>query len=179
MREISELRRLVEKEGRKHSVLRGRWKGFHFENMPKVQHVFGRFLQLFNLKKIGERNALMVRLREVEFKFEDLPASFDGFRVLFISDLHIDGMDALAAKILEIIDSADYDICILGGDYTFKYGWVEGIDHTNIKMIAEKLASDSEEEINDVIWTGLGFMLLIGLALAIARVIRRKDETPA
>lgn len=111
--------------------------------MPKVQRVFARFLRMFNLIEAGERNALMVGLREVEFELEDLPAGFDGFRVLFISDLHIDGMDALAAKLVEIIDSADYDICILGGDYTFKYGREEMVDHSNLKMIAKKLAAKS------------------------------------
>ncbi|MBW8017509.1 MAG: metallophosphoesterase [Planctomycetes bacterium] len=123
--------------------MRGRCKRFHFENMPKVQRVFARFLRMFNLIEAGERNALMVGLREVEFELEDLPAGFDGFRVLFISDLHIDGMDALAAKLVEIIDSADYDICILGGDYTFKYGREEMVDHSNLKMIAKKLAAKS------------------------------------
>ena len=143
MREISERRRLVEVEGRKHSVLRGRWQGFHFENMPKVQRAFGRFLQVFNLRARGERNALEVRQRDVEFELDGLAAGFDGYRVLFISDLHIDGMDALAGKLVEMIDSADYDICILGGDYTFQYGWAKGIDQSNLKMIAEKLVSKS------------------------------------
>lgn len=143
MRAISERRRLVEQEGRKHSVLRGRWKGFHFENMPKVQVAFGCFLRVFGLKGIGERNTLKVRLKEVEFDFEDIPAAFDGFRVLFISDLHIDGMDLLTAKLLEMIDSAEYDICILGGDYTFKYGKEEGTDHSNLTKIAEKLVAKS------------------------------------
>jgi predicted MPP superfamily phosphohydrolase len=143
VRAISERRRLVEQEGRKHSVLRGRWKGFHFENMPKVQNVFGWFLRVLGLKGIGERNALNVQLSEVEFCFEGLPAAFDGFRVLFISDLHIDGNDALTSKLLELIDSADYDICILGGDYTFKYGREKGTDHSNLKKIAEKLADKS------------------------------------
>jgi predicted MPP superfamily phosphohydrolase len=143
VREISDGRRFVEQERDKHSVIRGWRKTFHFENMPKVMRVFGRFLRLIKVDAIGERNTLKVRLKEIEFGFDDLPAEFDGFRVLFISDLHIDGMDALAAKLLEIVDSADYDICILGGDYTFAYGWLDQVDHSNLKMIAKKLVSKS------------------------------------
>jgi predicted MPP superfamily phosphohydrolase len=139
VRKISDGRWFVENERDKHAVVRGWRKTFHFENMPKVQRGFDALLRLLNLKGIGERNTLKVRLKEVEFGFDDLPAEFDGFRMLFISDLHIDGMDDLAAKILEVIDSADYDICILGGDYTFKYGWMDRVDHSNLKMIAEKL----------------------------------------
>lgn len=141
MREISKQRQLVESEGREHSVLRGRWRGFHFENMPKVQRTFFRFLRLFRLNGIGERNTLKVQLRDVEFSFGNLPAAFDGFRILFISDLHIDGMDALTAKLLEIIDTVECDICVLGGDYTFHYGFIEQPDHSNLKLIAEKLIS--------------------------------------
>lgn len=143
MRDIGDRRGLVESEGREHSVLRGWWRGFHFENMPKAQRAFFKLLQLFHLNSIGERNTLKVQLRDIEFSFDNLPAAFDGYRILFISDLHIDGMDALTAKLLEVIDSADYDICILGGDYTFEYGFVEKVDHSNLKRIAEKLASRS------------------------------------
>jgi O-antigen/teichoic acid export membrane protein len=46
-----------------------------------------------------------------------------------------------------------------------------GLGRVITKMIAEKLASDSEEEINDVIWTGLGFMLLIGLAIMLLLLV--------
>jgi len=139
VRPISEQRRLVEQEGRKHSVLRGRWKQFHFENMPKLQRAFGCFLQVLHLKGLGQRNTLEVQLKDLEFEFSDLPPAFDDYRILFISDMHIDGMDALTNRITELIDSSDYDLCILGGDYTFSYGWKEGLDHSNLKRIVQKL----------------------------------------
>jgi predicted MPP superfamily phosphohydrolase len=143
VRKISERRRLVEQEGRQHSVVRGWRKTFHFENMPKIQVKFGQLLQVLGLKGIGWRNTLKVELNKVKFAFDDLPAEFDGFRILFVSDLHIDNMDELTAKLLEIIDSAEYDICVLGGDYTFLYGWIEKVDHSNLKAIAEKLVGKS------------------------------------
>lgn len=40
-----------------------------------------------------------------------------------------------------------------------------GLGRVITKVIAEKLGAGARKEINDVIWTGLGFMLLIGLTM--------------
>ena len=60
-------------------------------------------LKMSGIYSRGIRNALQPVVRNVRLEFEDLPASFDGFRILQLADLHIDGMDGLAEIVAERI----------------------------------------------------------------------------
>lgn len=139
MRKISRQRQLVEQEGIIHSVMRG-WRGrFHFENMPRLLRAFGWFLNIARFRNIGRANALKIEVNSIDLELSKLPRAFDGFRVLFISDLHIDGNTELANRIIKLVDGLDFDICLLGGDYSFNFSWVEDIDHTNLTEIVSVL----------------------------------------
>lgn len=65
----------------------------------------------------GRLNALIIEKREVEFYFGDLPPAFDGFRILFLTDLHLDGLEGLTERIVRVVRDIRADLCILGGDY--------------------------------------------------------------
>jgi len=82
---------------------------------------FARILQLmlkvFFLESAGRRNAMDVKVKEVAIVLENLPTAFDGTRVLFMSDLHIGGLEGMDEKIIKETTVLDYDFCILGGDY--------------------------------------------------------------
>ncbi|HYA40532.1 MAG TPA: hypothetical protein VEF34_04480, partial [Syntrophobacteraceae bacterium] len=43
----------------------------------------------------GKRNALAIEKREVTFHSYDLPPAFDGYKILLLTDLHLDGLDGL------------------------------------------------------------------------------------
>src|ERR1700761_4038679 len=60
-------------------------------------------LSIIGLYKRGVRNALSPIIREVTLRFPTLPAAFDGFTVLQISDFHIDGVDGLAEVLVPIL----------------------------------------------------------------------------
>jgi predicted MPP superfamily phosphohydrolase len=47
----------------------------------------------------------------------DLPRPFEGLRVLQLSDLHTDLDPRITAAIAERVGEADYDLCVLTGDY--------------------------------------------------------------
>ena len=119
MRDISRQRWLVENEGHEHAVVRGRIGWLHFENMHRLQKVLEWCLKSFGLKKIGSRNALDVCVEEVTIECAGLGEAFDGLRIAFLSDLHIDGVDGLAERVIELLTGIEYDYCILGGDYSF------------------------------------------------------------
>jgi len=76
-------------------------------------------LKLTGLYSHGMRNALEPVVREVRFELEDVPASFDGFRILHLADLHIDGMDGLTEAIVERVAGLHADVCAMTGDYRF------------------------------------------------------------
>ncbi len=96
---------------------------FHFENLSWLRTFLTWLFKVSRLSRRGEQNALDVDLKHLVFEFDRLPRSFDGFTILFLSDLHIDCLDGLAAAVGERISDLEYDICVLGGDYRFEiYG---------------------------------------------------------
>lgn len=71
----------------------------------------------------GKNNALKVTLNSVRLSFSSLPASFDNYRILFLTDLHLDGLDGLVERVKDIVSEIDADLCIMGGDYRMEmYG---------------------------------------------------------
>jgi len=64
----------------------------------------------------GRKNALKLREEHVTLEFPDLPGAFDGYRILFLTDLHLDGLEGLTERLLEIVRRIRADLCIVGGD---------------------------------------------------------------
>lgn len=64
----------------------------------------------------GRRNALRVRVCREIFYLEDLPDSFDGYSILFLSDLHLDGLDGLTERVRDVVKDLTVDLCVFGGD---------------------------------------------------------------
>ena len=139
MRNINARRKLVENEGHIHAVkrgLRGRW---HLENMPRLIRTIKALLRISPFYTRGHENALDVQVEQVEFVFDNLPAAFDGTRILFVADPHIDELQDLPDKILSIAAELEYDFCILGGDYNFGYRQESGLAYLQMQQVAEKL----------------------------------------
>lgn len=85
-------------------------------------HILAKwFFALPLFSRPGRRNAGNLQLRQIELPVQNLPTQFDGCRILFISDLHLDGTSDLAESIVRIAECVEYDYCILGGDYSFSY----------------------------------------------------------
>jgi predicted MPP superfamily phosphohydrolase len=76
-------------------------------------------LSLLGLFSQGKRNALSPVIRTVPLAFKDLPPAFDGFRLMQLSDFHIDGMNGLAEILAEQLRGVACDLCVLTGDYRF------------------------------------------------------------
>ena len=73
------------------------------------------------LKSHGLRSAANLRLNQFELPRENLPTVFDSCRILFITDMHVDGIAGLADNIIHVANSVEYDYCILGGDYSYGF----------------------------------------------------------
>lgn len=65
----------------------------------------------------GVANARSPLLRQWRFGFDSLPASFEGFRILLLADLHLDCMDELPGIIAEHVAGLPVDLCVMAGDY--------------------------------------------------------------
>lgn len=59
-----------------------------------------------------------LRVRRLELSFADLPAAFDGYTILHLSDLHISRLGRLERKVAGIIGRQPVDTCVITGDVT-------------------------------------------------------------
>ncbi len=93
---------------------------FHLENWYSIHSFIRNSLRLAGLYGRGKRNTLDIQVRHNNINLLGLPAAFDGFTLLHLSDLHVDmHLDNEHAMIQHIM-TLDYDVCILTGDYRFK-----------------------------------------------------------
>jgi predicted MPP superfamily phosphohydrolase len=80
-------------------------------------------LRLGGLYRRGLANALRPVVRRRRLHFAGLPPGLHGFRILHLSDFHIDGVDGLAEIVADRLAFLPVDLCVLTGDYRFEtYG---------------------------------------------------------
>ena len=99
------------------------------------------FLEVTGLYDKGVRNALSPVVRKITFGFPNLPAEFDGFEVLHLSDLHIDGVDGLAERLSPLLRELNPDVCLMTGDYRFEdYGSCERV-YPRMRRVVESISA--------------------------------------
>lgn len=79
--------------------------------------VFGALLKATGFFKFGYRNALDIHVRHRNIQPKTLPAAFSGYRILHLSDLHLDSIEGLGEFIAHIIAPLSYDLCVITGDF--------------------------------------------------------------
>lgn len=85
----------------------------------------------------GIRNATSLAMKEIELSFANLPKAFHGFRILHLSDFHIDGVDGLAEHLEAMLKDLRPGLCVFTGDYRFEMtGSSEGVYPRMRKIIA-------------------------------------------
>ena len=90
---------------------------FHIENWYSVHSVIRAVLRVTGLYRRGQRNAGDVQVRHNPIISSRLPAVFDGFTILHISDLHADISQPAMQRVIALLPSLSYDICVLTGDF--------------------------------------------------------------
>ena len=56
----------------------------------------------------------------VPLYFPNLPARFEGFKILHLSDFHIDGTPGLTEALLPLLNTLRPNVCVMTGDYRFE-----------------------------------------------------------
>ena len=93
---------------------------FHIENWYSLHGLIRGTLTLAGLHGRGRRNALRLQLRRNDVVLPSLPAAFDGYTLLQLSDLHLDIGGALQDALIGSVRQLDYDACVLTGDFRFR-----------------------------------------------------------
>jgi uncharacterized protein len=74
-------------------------------------------LRLTGVYKRGRRNAAQVEIRRNYIKSTQIPKAFDGYRILQLSDLHVEMSEDAIVRSSTLLQEIDYDVCVLTGDY--------------------------------------------------------------
>lgn len=109
---------------RRRAIERGRyWVGPNGRRLRWRKAVTGRLLVLFGLvlrlcglHGRGRRNALDVRRVELDVVVPDLPAAFDGYRILHVSDTHLDALPELVEPVQRLVADLEVDLLAVTGD---------------------------------------------------------------
>ncbi|HTT78166.1 MAG TPA: metallophosphoesterase [Stellaceae bacterium] len=97
--------------------LRARARRFDLLQLDSWRPVLRAGLKLSGLYWRARRNAARIEIHENIVRSPRLPAAFDGFTILHISDLHVDTNDAAMFRLGELLPPLVYDICVLTGDF--------------------------------------------------------------
>ncbi len=90
---------------------------FHIENWYSAQSLIRACLTVAGLRARALRNAERVELRRNPIASPRLPAAFEGFTILHLTDLHVDMNPGAMARVAELARGLDYDLAVLTGDY--------------------------------------------------------------
>ncbi len=100
------------------------WK--HWQNgfwVYRVKHqavlMFGRMLKAVGLFRIGFQNAQNIHIRNLDVSVPALPSAFEGYRILHLSDLHLDSISGIAEIIAEKVTTVGYDLSLITGDFRY------------------------------------------------------------
>ena len=105
-------------EGEKEPRVFGRGLNlFHPENWYSAHALIEYALRVSGLYWLGHRNTLKIQLRHNDVYLKGLPAAFDGFSMLHMTDLHADLNPRAIGALAELVCGLSYDVCVLTGDY--------------------------------------------------------------
>ena len=107
---------------------------FHWENLRFIPLLLKSALKGLGVLERGHQNSLDFSVKEVVTKFHELPDTFDGYRILHLSDLHLDGMLDAGHALGGIVRNLEYDLCVITGD--FRFDKLHGYDDTLNLMAA-------------------------------------------
>lgn len=135
-------------------------------------------LQVCGLYGRGVKNALSPVVRRLELRFPHLPAAFDGYQVLHVSDLHIDGVEGLPEVLSRLLGELRPDVCLLTGDYRFEdHGPCERVYPPMRRVIQSIRAKDGifgilgNHDISEIAYelSDMGVRMLINEAVELTR----------
>ena len=90
---------------------------FHPENWYSAHSIIRVALKLTGFYNRGHKNAERIQVRHNVMELAGLPAAFDGFTMLHISDMHADMNPGSMQRLIEILPDLTYEICVITGDF--------------------------------------------------------------
>lgn len=104
-----------------HSAFRFAPSEFHvyWENLDTLGPLLKVGLQICGLFNRATHNSIDYKVEVVTVPVRGLPSAFHGFRILQLSDLHVEGIWDRGKKLKEVLRSLTYDLCVITGDFRY------------------------------------------------------------
>ena len=90
---------------------------FHPENFPVLRIALEVLLRASLTYWWGNANARRFRITERQVHLRRLPPAFEGFRILHLSDLHLDIDPKITTALIEAVAPLEYNLCAITGDF--------------------------------------------------------------
>jgi len=90
-----------------------------WRNIFRLGFLANMGVRFAGLRKLGRKNAVDVQVQNLSLAFPDLPPAFDGFRLLHMTDLHIDGLPELVDILPQKLKDIQADMCLITGDFCY------------------------------------------------------------
>jgi hypothetical protein len=90
---------------------------FHIENAKTLLSAINHGLHWFGLYQRGLRGYKNLRVVHNRIRLLSLPDAFAGFKILHLTDLHLDLQPGFVQLVTDKCRNLEYDICVLTGDY--------------------------------------------------------------
>lgn len=87
------------------------------ERVVPVDRLIDMVLSCCGLQARGRANCLRICTVEREQPLANLPPAFEGFRLLQLSDLHLDLVPGFTDALLEVVRSTPHDLAVITGDF--------------------------------------------------------------
>lgn len=111
--------------------------GFH---LGHLRSALGAALWCGGLASVGYRNAASVHPVHKALSCAGLPPTLHGYRILHLSDLHMNFVDAPFKKLLREARHLEVDLCVITGDFMESHGHPETVHGDRLKELADTLA---------------------------------------
>lgn len=112
---------------------------FHPENWYSSHSLLRLLLKLSGFYWRGRRNTLNFKITENILELPHLPAAFEGFTLLHLSDLHTDMPSPVTEALIQAISNMNYDAVVLTGDYrAMTFGDIEA-SMAGMRMLCTEL----------------------------------------
>ncbi len=126
---------------REQETYRDPYRRREIEEFLPVAAILRTGLKALGLWQRGVSNADKFELTNNIVPIRALPDQFIGFRILHLSDFHFQSDTAVSPRLLELLDTSAYDICVMTGDYSPGFS-----DKTYLRdMMAEVMETVSVE----------------------------------
>ncbi len=96
------------------------WRFMKYQCADNLERLFEKGLKAFGLYKRGMLTAGNLVVNRQEIHFSNLPAAFDSYRILHLTDLHLDTLEDTGRLVAQKIKGLKVDLCVITGDYRNK-----------------------------------------------------------